>query len=177
MSAVATIDIEPGEEITISCMTIDPPPPFTLALSLTSAIDIPLGLPAAQRARTITNWGFNCTCDLCSAPPEARAASDRRRERLVEAHYAMQDESTSYEALVELTREFIQLAEAEQLLAKVGDYYRSLMRIYYGVGDGETAQKYGRAALKFAEIFSDPEGSLCTGIRQDLRQLDEELSR
>ncbi len=144
---------------------------------LSGAIDIPLGMPAAQRARTITNWGFNCTCDLCSAPPEAREASDKRRERLVEVHYAMQDESTSYEALVELTREFVKLAQVEQLLAKVGEYYHSFMRIYYGVGDGETARKYGRAALKLAEIFSDPEEGFCIGIRQDLQRLDEELSR
>ena len=134
-------------------------------------------MPAAQRARTIANWGFNCTCDLCSARPEAREASDKRRERLVEVHYAMQDESTSYEALVELTRELIKLAQVEQLLAKVGEYYQSFMRIYYGVGHGETARKYGRAALKFAEIFSDPEGGFCTSIRRDLQQLDEELSR
>ena len=89
----------------------------------------------------------------------------------------MQDESTTYEALVELTREFITLAQVEQLLAKVAEYYHSFMRIYYGVGDGETARKYGRAALKLAEIFSDPEEGFCIGIKQDLQRLDEELSR
>ena len=95
---------------------------------------------------------------------------------MVEAYYAMQDESTSYNALVELTREFINLAQVERLLPKVGEYYQALMRIYYGFGDAETARKYGRASLKFAEIFSDPEGGFCAGIRRDLRQLDEELS-
>lgn len=133
-------------------------------------------MPTVQRARTITNWGFNCTCDLCSAPPEAREASDERRERLVEVYYAMQDESTSYNTLVELTREFIKLAQVERLVAKVGEYYQAFMRIYYGVGDAETARKYGQAALQFAEIFSDPEGGFCAGIRRDLKQLDTELS-
>lgn len=140
------------------------------------ATDIPLGITTAQRTQKLGNWGFNCSCELCSAPPEAREASDQRRERMVEAYYAMQDESTSYNALVELTREFINLAQVERLLPKVGEYYQALMRIYYGFGDAETARKYGRASLKFAEIFSDPEGGFCAGIRRDLRQLDEELS-
>ncbi len=88
----------------------------------------------------------------------------------------MQDESTGYNALVELTREFIKLAQVERLLAKVGEYYQEFMRIYYGVGDRKTARKYGHAALKFAKIFSDPEGGFCAGIRRDLQQLDRELS-
>lgn len=179
MSAVATRDIEPGEEITISCKH---GPPVVLLLpscagcNSAGITDIPLGMPTTQRTRTISNWGFNCTCDLCSAPPSARDASDERRERLVEISYAMQDESTSYNDLVELTREFIKLAQTERLVAKVGEYYQTFMRVYYGAGDAETARKYGRASLKFAEIFSDPEGGFCAGIRRDLRQLDQELS-
>ncbi|KAK3905518.1 SET domain-protein 5 [Staphylotrichum tortipilum] len=156
MSVLATRDIEPGEEITISY--------------------VPLGITTTQRTRKLSNWGFNCSCELCSAPPEAREASDQRRERMVEVYYAMQDESTSYNTLVELTREFIKLAQVERLLAKVGEYYQALMRIYYGFGDAETARKYGQASLKFAEIFSDPDGGFCAGIRRDLRQLNEELS-
>ncbi|GAB1313756.1 SET domain-containing protein 5 [Madurella fahalii] len=156
MSAVATRDIMPGEEITISY--------------------IPLGMPTSHRHRALGNWGFNCTCALCSAPDEAREASDRRREQLIELYYAMQEESTDYDSLIKLTREFIELAQVERLIAKVGEYYRVFMRIYYEIGDPESAKKYGQAALKFAEIFSDPEGVFCTGLRQDLAVLERVLS-
>jgi hypothetical protein len=84
----------------------------------------------------------------------------------------MQHETTSYNTLVKLTQELVDLAQVEGLLAKVGEYYQAFMRIYYGAGDAETARKYGRASLKLAEIFSDPEGLLCTGLRGDLEQLD-----
>lgn len=149
---------------------------FHLLLSdLTDLVaDIPLGMPTIHRKRALSNWGFNCTCELCSAPSEARAASDHRRERLVEIYYAMQDESTDYNMLVELTHEFIKLAQVERLLARVGEYYQSFMRIYYSFGDYETARKYGRTSLMFAEIFSDPEGGFCAGVRRDLGQIDKE---
>jgi hypothetical protein len=94
----------------------------------------------------------------------------------MEVYYAMQDESTSYNTLVELTREFIKLAQVERLVAKVGQHYQAFMRIYYGFGDAETARKYGQASLKFAEIFSDPEGGFCAGLRRDLEQIERELS-
>ncbi|KAH6623886.1 hypothetical protein F5144DRAFT_659308, partial [Chaetomium tenue] len=148
MSAIATRDIEPGEEITVSCM------------------------PTAHRTRALKNWGFNCTCNLCSASAEARSASDERRERLAEAFHTMQHGSVSYNTLVKLTQELVDLAQVEGLLAKVGEYYQAFMRTYYGAGDAETARKYGRASLKLAEIFSDPEGVLCTGLKGDLEQLD-----
>ena len=132
-------------------------------------------MPTSHRTKTLGNWGFNCTCELCSSPPEARKASDQRRERLVEVYYGMQDDSTDYDTLVTLTREFIQLAQVERLLPKVGEYYQAFMRIYYGFGDVESARRYGEAALKFAEIFSDPDGGFCIGLRRDLRQLDKML--
>jgi hypothetical protein len=59
----------------------------------------------------------------------------------------------SYNGLVELTREFIKLVQIERLVAKLGEYYQDIMRIYYGFGYAETARKYGQASLKFAEIF------------------------
>ncbi|KAK0716092.1 hypothetical protein B0H67DRAFT_601447 [Lasiosphaeris hirsuta] len=152
MRAVATRDILPGEEITISY--------------------IPLGMPTTHRLRSLANWGFNCTCALCTAPAAARDASDARRHRLVEVYYAMQEEGVSYADLVELTREFVETVEVERLDTKVGEYYQAFMRIYYNAGDAESALKYARLGLKYAEAFADPEGGFCQGFRADLRFLE-----
>ncbi|KAK4678892.1 hypothetical protein QC764_000720 [Podospora pseudoanserina] len=156
MSAVATRDIMPGEEITISY--------------------IPLGMPTSYRAKSLGNWHFNCTCALCTAPTEARDASDSRRERLMELFYAMQDSETQYDALVDWTREFIELAQVERLITKIGEYYQVFMKLYYDKGDPESAKKYGEAALYFAEIFSDPEGGFCTSLREDLQVVEKVLA-
>ncbi|KAK3377509.1 hypothetical protein B0H63DRAFT_502266 [Podospora didyma] len=149
MSAVATRDIMPGEEITISY--------------------IPLGMPTPYRAKSLANWGFNCTCGLCSAPAEAREASDQRRERLVDIFYAMDKVPQSdYQELVDLTREFVDLLQIERLEAKVGEYFQAFMRIYYNIGDADSAMRYAKAALRYAETFGDPEGGFCEGLRRDM---------
>lgn len=133
-------------------------------------------MPTSRRIKALENWGFNCTCALCSAPREAREASDYRREHLVEIFYAIQDESTDYDHLVRLTREFIELARAEGLIAKVAEYYAVFMRVYYEAGDLVSAKKYGQAAVRLAEIFYDPEGGFCAGLRGDFSVVESALS-
>ncbi|KAK3984220.1 hypothetical protein QBC44DRAFT_389009 [Cladorrhinum sp. PSN332] len=156
MSAVATREIMPGEEITISY--------------------IPIGMSTAYRHTHLKNWHFNCTCALCSAPAQAREASDARREHIVELFYGMQDPQTDYETLIEMTKEFIELAQVERLITKIGEYYQVLMKLFYEKGDPESARKYGRAALMFAEIFSDSEGEFCEALRDDLKIVDRVIS-
>ncbi|KAM7198996.1 hypothetical protein V8F33_004733 [Rhypophila sp. PSN 637] len=165
MTAVATRDIEPGEEITISY--------------------IPLGLPSVYRQQALANWSFKCTCALCTSAPEASSASDSRRNHLVELLHEMkqliptsskplsvEQTQANYEQLVVNTREFVEILQIERLFPKVGEYYQRFMKIYYGFGDIESAYKYARTALKFAEIFSDPDGGFCWGLRRDLELLE-----
>jgi hypothetical protein len=92
---------------------------------------------------------------------------DQRRERLLGVYYALQHESTSYNTLVELTYELINLVQDERLSQSL----RSTIRLAASLvrdGDTEAARKYGRASLKFANIFSDADGGFCTGLRRDL---------
>lgn len=152
MTAVATRDIMPGEEITISY--------------------IPLGMPSSYRAKSLRNWNFECTCGLCQAPKQAVEASDSRREHLVELFAAMQDPSTTHDQLVEMTREFIELAQVERLITKIGEYYQVFMKLYYEKGDPHAAKKYGMASLKFAEMFGDPDGGFCEALRKDMEVLE-----
>ncbi|KAK0609578.1 hypothetical protein B0T17DRAFT_134101 [Bombardia bombarda] len=152
MSAVATRDILPGEEITISY--------------------VPLGMPTPYRHSSLSNWGFTCTCSLCTSPTSARQASDARRERLVEIFFSMREPSTHYDTLVELTKEFVEIVKVERLEAKVGEYYQAFMKIYYEFGDVESALRYAQTALRYAELFADPDGGFCTGLRGDLRLLE-----
>ncbi len=128
-------------------------------------------MPSAYRARGLGNWGFNCSCSLCSSTPAETAASDWRRERLVELYHAGLQEASDYEELVELTREFVGIVEKERLIPKVGEYYQFFMRLYYDYGDIESAYKYGEVALVFSETFSDPDAGYCTGLREDLEVL------
>jgi tetratricopeptide (TPR) repeat protein len=129
-------------------------------------------MPTRHRVTALSNWGFNCTCALCSSPPDARAASDSRRETLVDIYHALNDPSTSYEAAVEMTRDFIDIVRVERLEANLAEYYQVFMKTYYDFGDIESALRYAQIALVYAETFSDPEGGFCTGLRQDLELLE-----
>jgi hypothetical protein len=63
----ATQDIHPGDEITVSYL-------WTTGLK-----------SRAKRQEYLQNWGFQCTCRLCSLPHEDMLANDRQRERVRES--------------------------------------------------------------------------------------------
>ncbi|KAH8881328.1 hypothetical protein GQ53DRAFT_735558 [Thozetella sp. PMI_491] len=156
MEVRATRDIQPGEEITISY--------------------IGLGMPTKYRTEALENWGFNCTCAKCTAAPDEKAKSDARLFELVRLNQMLSKRDADYEyaQVVELTRRFVDIVQEENLFAKVGEYYQTFMTLFYFYGDIESAIKYGRTALRYAEMFTDPEGGFCGGIRLDLELLEEQ---
>ena len=89
----------------------------------------------------------------------------------MELYRGMLKEGTEYKELVELTREFVGIVQAEHLIPKVGEYYHLFMEIYYSYGDLESAFRYGELALFFADTFSDPDGSWSANLRLDLDAL------
>ncbi|KAK3938029.1 hypothetical protein QBC46DRAFT_229809, partial [Diplogelasinospora grovesii] len=60
--------------------------------------------------------------------------------------------------------------EVKHLIVKVSQYYQTSMMIYYHFGDLQSALRYAQTALRYAEMFSDPERGFCTGLRTDLRK-------
>ncbi|KAK0638468.1 hypothetical protein B0T16DRAFT_336955 [Cercophora newfieldiana] len=151
MRVIATRDIHPGEEITISY--------------------VPLGMPTAYRQRSFSNWSFKCTCALCTAKPEVRDASDARREQLADLYAKMEDSGTSHRQLVALIKEFDEIVDKEGLAVKRGEYYQGFMMFHAARGDWEGALKYGQQSLKYTETFSDPTGGFAGGLRDDVRYL------
>ena len=111
------------------------------------------------------------TSPVCTASPEEIAESDRARLSLGEIYKDMVKDGTTYDELVELTRQFIAVIQQEHLIPKVAEYYQLFMEIYYNYGDLESAYRYGELALFIAEKFSDPDGTWCEGLRRDLEAL------
>ncbi|KAK4444587.1 SET domain-protein 5 [Podospora aff. communis PSN243] len=151
MRVVATRDIKPGEEITISY--------------------IPLGMPTKYRQRSLANWSFKCTCAMCTASHSALAASDARREKLADLYNKMEDSSTSLPQLKKLIEEFEDIVEKEGLEVKRGEYYQGFMMFHHARGDWKGALKYAEASLRRTEIFSDPQGAYAGGLRNDIKFL------
>ncbi|KAI1779204.1 SET domain-containing protein [Hypoxylon cercidicola] len=134
MEVVAYRDIEPGEELTFS---------YT-----------PLNLLSEQRQDLIQEWGFNCSCSLCSSPDESKA-SDHRRGRIQDLLGELdRPEVRNHAAVQERVNEILDLCEKEALAAQVGDFYTIVAEVYSSMGDVDLARKYGELALKELKHFA-----------------------
>lgn len=49
--------------------------------------------PYPKRQQTLTSFGFTCTCELCSLPPDARDKSDGKRRRIDHLKALIEDQS------------------------------------------------------------------------------------
>jgi len=176
MTAVATRDIEPGEEITISCE----PFPLMVSSELHSThnlTDLPLGMPSKHRLRNLDNWGFNCTCSLCTASPEVREASDQRREKLADVYFAMKKSDITHQELIDMTGRFLELIYTERLETRFGEYFQILIMFYYNFRDLDNALKYAKLSLKYSEAFADPDGGFCESLREDIVFLEDLIKK
>ncbi|KAI0116661.1 SET domain-containing protein [Hypoxylon sp. NC0597] len=128
MEVVAYRDIEPDEELTFSYL--------------------PLNLPSEQRQSLIREWGFNCTCSLCTSPAET-AISDRRRGRIQDLLAELdRPEVRNHAAAKKRVEEILDLCNKEGLAAQLGDFYAIVAELYSDMGYLDLAKKYGELAVK-----------------------------
>ncbi|KAK0610998.1 hypothetical protein B0T14DRAFT_441304 [Immersiella caudata] len=133
----AARDIQPGEEITISCPCTNTP------------VDITLGKTTPERIQSLKLWSFDCTCDLCTAPAPERAASDARRAKIDDLRdqaIAAFQAGKPYQAL-RLTRQVINLLPTEELFPVYAEQYENMARIYFVLRDKENAVKWAKQSL------------------------------
>ncbi|KAK3321969.1 hypothetical protein B0H66DRAFT_638475 [Apodospora peruviana] len=129
VSVGASRDIKPGEEITISYVTV--------------------GQTTAERHKALKHWGFECQCDLCTSSEQEIAASDARRREIDDLRgqaAAAYQEGKPYQAL-RLTRQVLGLIPSEELFPLYSEQYENIARIYWILGDWETGLKYARQSL------------------------------
>ncbi|KAH8890037.1 SET domain-containing protein [Thozetella sp. PMI_491] len=124
----AAMDIEPGEEITISYLTF--------------------GQTFDERQKSLKRWSFNCTCSLCAAGKE-RGVSDKKRkqiEALREKAGEAYHEAKASDA-IRYTVEALELMRQEELFPMYSEQFENLARIYWAVGDWKMATQHARKSL------------------------------
>ena len=116
---------------------------------LTARADVTFGEVSSERKQNLRKWGFECTCDLCSAPPDEVAASDERREKIAalkqQAIQAFQ--AGKVYLSLKLTRQILPLLPKENLFQEMADQYENMSRIYYVMRDRKNATKYAKKSL------------------------------
>ncbi|KAI8953046.1 hypothetical protein F4801DRAFT_598426 [Xylaria longipes] len=129
VKVVAFRDIEIGEEITISY--------------------IPMNHPREKRQRDLRRWGFECKCSLCTASKTEIAASDYRREKIASLQKDVLKAIGELDGTTALrsSYEVLTLVKAEDIPTMVASQYEVLARLFWKVGDTETATKYAQQSL------------------------------
>ncbi|KAF2875804.1 hypothetical protein BDV95DRAFT_654916 [Massariosphaeria phaeospora] len=124
-------DIQPGEEISISYLTLGQPSP-------------------KRRAGLQTRWGFTCTCALCSLPTPQRMASDLRRAMISDGEekaMALWAAGSIREAIA-LAEESVGLIGDEGLEPLLTDEFALLAKLHLVLGEREEAARYGARAVE-----------------------------
>lgn len=112
--------------------------------------DITLGKPSEERKKSLKQWGFECTCDLCTASPAEVRASDNRRKQIEELRdYAIRayQAGKPYQAL-RFTRQIVDLLPSEELFPMYSEQYENMARIFWTLNDMKNAEKYVRLSLE-----------------------------
>lgn len=121
--------------------------------------DIPLGIVHDERQEKMRDWGFSCSCSLCTAPEAQRRHADARRRRLLAIHTELaafenqQNDPTSTteidrgaSRLAQTVDEMLYLIDREQAWPLLCDYYPAVTRAHLAIDDTPGARKYLKAA-------------------------------
>ncbi|KAK2066535.1 hypothetical protein P8C59_000342 [Phyllachora maydis] len=132
-------DISPGEEITISYIN-------TMR-------------PRAERQERLKEWGFTCTCPLCSAPPAVVAASDGRIDLANELFLELQNYLPESRGSPQMAELVISLFEQEKLWSFINGAFTLAALEYAGAGEPWMAIKYASLSLEWSILSAGPDSS------------------
>ncbi|KAF2114599.1 hypothetical protein BDV96DRAFT_647294 [Lophiotrema nucula] len=127
MAIKAYRDIEPGEELSISYLT--------------------LGQTFARRQDALKHkWGFTCTCKLCSLPHAERVASDIRQTLIKQTETKILElwEEGKHKEALGLAEESIEMIKEEGLDHFVPDQYALLAKLWLLLGKRKKAEEIGK---------------------------------
>lgn len=131
MEIRALSDVEAGEEISISYGKIE------------------LNYAARQKLYS-ENWGFRCTCELCTAGVSEIARSDRQRERFEHLHEQLVSlTADTYDAqrVIAWEQEVFAISEEQGFEVSVTDDLERMAYVYAGLRNHVEALSWAQKAL------------------------------
>ncbi|KAI0107952.1 SET domain-containing protein [Hypoxylon sp. NC0597] len=140
--------------------------------------DVPLGLSYEDRKEDLKNWGFSCTCSLCTSSKSEKAASDKRRARLQHIYHELNEGATgkaelTADTIYGLADEMESLVREEGLEAQLLVHYGAVARAYMRVGKLEAARKYVELCEDLWVRYAGEEEDYLAGMHQLRHELRE----
>ncbi|KAI2466066.1 SET domain-containing protein [Annulohypoxylon bovei var. microspora] len=124
---------------------------------LTIAYYDPLQIQSVRQEKLHKEWGFNCTCQRCTADASSIAESDSRVRQIRALWKELDDHSAMSKASPGKAELLISLYEEEGILSRVNEaYYRAAIE-YIGVGDITNATKYAILCVDDGQKFIGPD--------------------
>ncbi|KAI1767860.1 SET domain-containing protein [Hypoxylon sp. FL1150] len=135
---LAVRDVEVGEELSIAYYD-------------------PLQTHATRQQKLLKEWGFQCTCERCSANASTIAESDNRVTQIQKLWKDLDDHSAGSKATPEKADLLVSLYKQEGLLGRINEaYYRAAIE-YLGAGDIANATKYAKLCVDHGLLFIGPD--------------------
>ncbi|KAK4222082.1 hypothetical protein QBC38DRAFT_427935 [Podospora fimiseda] len=136
---------------------------------------VPLGYVHKERKAVLRQWGFQCRCALCSAPPAERQLADSRRERILDIHQILSKASDlpSTRRVDELVKEAITLIELEELEPQFVEYYAQFAKAYLMINELKKAREYVKTADEMWLFYGGEEHENLEGMRELWGMLEE----
>ncbi|KAK3370654.1 hypothetical protein B0H63DRAFT_487371 [Podospora didyma] len=154
MEVVAYTDISPGEELSVSY--------------------VPLNLVSDQRSSMLKGqWGFNCTCPLCS-DAKASTASDDNRNRVADILKMLGGGSgLSSGALRAAVAEMEDLVAEEGMAAQIGDLYGIVADVCLTMGNLGMARELAEQTLDVQRWYAGVDNERTTKALEFWQEVNE----
>ena len=145
-------------------------------MRILTRLDLPLGLPHAERQKSIQHWGFVCHCPLCMAPKNTVFGSDIRRTRLVEIYTTMDSDAAegllTRDKVETLLAEMMLLINGEDLVPQLCEYYAMIARAYLSIEAFEDARHYAQQSEEYWIRYGTEEHDNVDEVRALWQQIE-----
>ena len=122
-----------------------------------SLLDIDPFLTSQQRLDRIpSQWGFKCSCSLCSSSEVNLLASDKRLKSILDLEFQLRNLSRERTANIETAEKLISLYKQERFETPLAKAYvfAALEHIY--VGNRRMARKFAALAVEMTSLWYGP---------------------
>jgi hypothetical protein len=138
-----------------------------------SVLDVSHYLNSTERHQRIAQqWGFICTCNLCSSSPETKDLSDARLRSIQELETILDNLSPARRASPADAEKLIQLYKQEALDAPLAKAYTYAALEHSYAGNKMKAQMYADLAVNTALLWKGPGSRQVTDMQVSLGYLD-----
>lgn len=102
------------------------------------------------------NWGFECTCPLCTAPSDLVSKSDERLRQINQLEEKLGMEPRNHRKQLAIVAKLLRLFDEEGLIIPKAKYCEIASYAANQLGDEARALKYGQLAQKYWTIVAGP---------------------